>query len=183
MKGSLPAALKAGAVIYSALLIVIIVTGLTGCDPQETESMPHRPPLALDYRTSAEAMYTAIRVENERLSYTFFNDSDHRCAQWFKSTPCWTENDLETRERMLTDSELAALYALVEHLRVEPLQGDTFGEKNLRKRAYTETLTIHYGQVQQQLRYRSSPQAEPKPGRFAALENRLRELAATLLPR
>lgn len=178
MRGLLPTTLKLSVFFY--LVLLVSVSGLTGCQPQETETMQNRPPLTLRYQTSAEVMYTDIRVENGRLMYTFFNDPDNRCAQWFKSTPCWTEDDLQTRERELTEPELAALYALVAQLQAEPLKGDSFGETNLRKRAYTETLTINYDQTQQQLRYRSSPQAEPKPALFAELESKLRGYAAGL---
>ncbi|MEZ5537761.1 MAG: hypothetical protein R3F02_19335 [Thiolinea sp.] len=166
--------------IFFAVLLALIF-GLAGCEPEENESMPNRPPLTLRYQTSAEAMYTDIRVENGRLSYTFFEDTDNRCAQWFKSTPCWSEADLQTRERQLTVEELDKLYALAEKMHRAPLNKEVYGETNLRKRAYTETLTVGYSKdVPQQLRYRSSPQAGPKPEVFAELENVLLEYAAEM---
>ncbi len=60
------------------------------------------------------------------------------------------------------------------------LKGDDFGESDLRRRAYTETLTVNLGGAERVLRYRSTPEAEEKPEAFSLLEKVLRDYANTL---
>ncbi len=166
-------------IFYSGLLALVLV--VTGCQPQESGQVSDSMPLKLRYQVSAEAMFTDIRVENGVLAYTFFTDKDNRCAQWFKSTPCWTTDDLETVTRDLEVVELEKLWGLVNSSGVLVLKGDTFGETNLRKRAYTETLTVNVDGAERVLRYRSTPEAEEKPGAFILLEGVLRDYANKLL--
>lgn len=165
-------------IFYSALLALVLV--ITACQPQESDQVSNNMPLTLRYQVSAEAMFTDIRVENGVLSYTFFTDKDSHCAQWFKSTPCWTTDDLETVEHALKSVELEKLADLVDSSGVMALEGDAFGETNLRRRAYTETLTVNWGGAERVLRYRSTPEAEGKPAAFTVLENTLRDYADAL---
>ncbi len=136
--------------------------------------------LMLRYQASAEAVFTDIRVEDQVLSYTFFRDKDNRCAQWFKSTPCWTTDDLKTVTRDLDATELEALAAMVDSSGILTLKGDDFGESDLRRRAYTETLTVNLNGAERVLRYRSTPEAEGKPKAFSSLEKVLRDYANKL---
>lgn len=165
--------------IYTALLILVLA--MAGCQPQESNPVPNNTPLTLRYQASAEAMFTDIRVEDGVLSYTFFTDTDNRCAQWFKSTPCWTTDDLETLERVLEPDELEKLQTLVDSSGVLTLKGDTFGETNLRSRAYTETLTVNLDGAERVLFYRSTPEAKRKPAAFTLVENTLRDYAKALI--
>lgn len=163
---------------YTALLMLMI--GLSGCEPQEHHAVTSNKALNLRYQASAEAMFTDIQVVEGVLSYTFFVDTDNRCAQWFKSTPCWTTDDLETVTRPLDSAELDKLSGVVEQSGVMSLTGDQFGETNLRRRAYTETLTVVLEDAERVLRYRSTPDAEEKPAAFAVLEKALRDHASAL---
>ena len=165
-------------IFYSVLLALVLV--ITGCQPQENDQVSNNTSLTLRYQVSAEAMFTDIRVENGVLSYTFFVDKDNRCTQWFKSTPCWTTDDLETVARDLEAAELEKLLSLIERSGVMMLKGDTFGETSLRRRAYTETLTVNVNGVERVLRYRSTPDAEGKPEAFILLEGVLRDYANEL---
>ncbi|MGB0845864.1 MAG: hypothetical protein ACPGSM_04020 [Thiolinea sp.] len=131
--------------------------------------------LHLRYQTSSETSYTDLDLKGNVLTYTYFSDDENRCAQWFKNSPCWTEADLKSRTITLSDQEMAALLALVKASGCFELEGNSFGEPNLRTRSYTETLSVKLGDQERKLRYRSSLEAEAKPGAFAQLEQALRE--------
>lgn len=137
--------------------------------------MKDQPKLSLRYQTSSETSYTDLDLQGNVLTYTYFIDEDNRCAQWFKSTPCWTEADLKTRTVTLGEHEIEALSALVRHSGYFDLTENEFGETNKRERAYTETLTVKHGDQERVIRYRSSLASAKKPGAFAQLEQALRE--------
>ncbi|MEZ5478075.1 MAG: hypothetical protein R3E95_11515 [Thiolinea sp.] len=161
--------------------ITLALCGLSACDPRET-TMP-TPDFLLRYQTSAEASYTDIRIEHGQLTHTFFTDRNHRCAQWFQSSPCWNQNDLQTLSRPLTEAELQTLWTDIQSSGVLELE-EQYGESNPRSRAYTETLRVRTAadEPEQVIRYRSTPSAAAKPAAFAQLETSLQALARTLPP-
>lgn len=157
------------------LSFTIVVLLLTAC-----ERLPMEENLALHYFTSTEGSYTDIKLEQGQLSYTYFEDTENRCAQWFKSTPCWTPADLKTVSAPLNAETETTLRKLVSEQKLmetavttlKTAQGQASPD-----RAYSEKLTIRLGQNEQQLVYLSRPNAAPKPESFQQIEQLLQTAA------
>lgn len=157
------------------LSFTIVVLLLTAC-----ERLPMDEDLALHYFTSTEGSYTDIKLEQGQLSYTYFEDTENRCAQWFKSTPCWTPTDLKTVSAPLDAETETTLRKLVSEQKLMETAATTLKTAQGQAspdRAYSEKLTIRLGQNEQQLVYLSRPDAPPKPESFQQIEQLLQTAA------
>lgn len=165
--------------LQPVLSFTIVVLLLTAC-----EHLPMEEDLALHYATSSETSYTDIKIEQGQLAYTYFEDTDNRCAQWFKSTPCWTQADLKTVTAPLdVETETALRHWISEQKRPEaapPIELQAAQAPSSLERAYSEKLTIRLGQHEQQLVYLSRPDAPPKPESFQQIEQLLHTAAEKL---
>lgn len=136
---------------------------------------PESTKLKLNFHSSGESFYSDIQLDDGKLAVTYFTDSEQRCAQWYKSQPCWNPTDLETITTHLTPEQQQELTKLIQNSGLMQLEGDRFGAQNLRERAYSEKLTVQLGAVERHLVYRSRPDADPKPIAFAQVESALRQ--------
>ena len=146
-------------------------------NPKEVESTPSPQPakLKLHFHTSGESFYNDIQLDDGRLFITYFTDAEQRCAQWYKSQPCWTPADLETISMNLSSEQEQNLTKIIETSGLMQLEGERFGSKSLRERAYNEKLNVQWGNIERQFIYRSRPDAEPKPDALIQVENALRQ--------
>lgn len=135
---------------------------------------------SLRFRATGESFYTEITLANGILSYTYFEDTNGRCAQWVKSTPCWQEEDLKTISLALRPEDLDNLYAVIKESGALTLKRDTFGGAKAGQRHYRQTLDIMLDGKEKQLVYQSFPGSSPKPEAFARLETFLLEYARDL---
>lgn len=135
---------------------------------------------SLRFLATGESFYTEITLANGILSYTYFEDTDGRCAQWVKSTPCWQAEDLKTISLALRPEDLDNLYAVIKESGALTLKRDTFGGAKAGQRHYRQTLDIMLDGKEKQLVYQSFPGASPKPEAFARLETVLLEYARDL---
>ena len=62
-----------------------------------------------DYYHTTEASYEEVKIINGKLFYTFFKDSKGDCSQWTEQKPCWTKENLTTKEVSLTKNEIDSL--------------------------------------------------------------------------
>lgn len=155
----------------------IVSLMLTAC-----ERLPMKEDLALHYFSSSESTYTDIKLEQGQLTYTYFEDTDNRCAQWFKSTPCWTSTDLKTITAPLdadTETELRKLITEQASMNQARIALSS-AEPPPNERFYSEKLDIRLGTQEQQLNYRSRPDAPPKPESFQQIEQLLQTAAEKL---
>ncbi|WP_298610149.1 hypothetical protein [uncultured Thiothrix sp.] len=153
-----------------SLSFTIVALLLTAC-----ERLPMEEEFALHYFTSTEGSYTDIKLEQGQLTYTYFEDTENRCAQWFKSTPCWTQADLKTVTAPLDAETEKALRNLVNEQKLLEAKAVPAALKTAQgqaspERAYSEKLDIRLGQNEQQLVYLSRPDAPPKPESFQQIE-------------
>lgn len=137
--------------------------------------------LYLHYATNGESYYTDIRIEAGTLTYTYFSDDENRCAQWFKSEPCWSDADLKTITHPLDNQAETALRQLVTDSGILSLGAELLGAHNPKQRAYSEKLEVRLGNDEHQLVYRSRPDAPAKPEPFRQLEEALQQQAQQLL--
>ena len=159
----------------TSLSFTIVVLLLTAC-----ERLPMEEALVLHYFTSTEGSYTDIKLEQGQLVYTYFEDTENRCAQWFKSTPRWTPTDLKTVSAPLDAETETNLRKLVSEQKLMETAATTLkvaqGQASA-DRAYSEKLTIRLGENEQQLVYLSRPNAPPKPEFFQQIEQLLQTAA------
>ncbi|PID49461.1 MAG: hypothetical protein CR991_06880 [Proteobacteria bacterium] len=153
---------------------------LTACDTQENRLKTPLPELYLHFSTNGESYYTDIKLENGQLTYTYFQDAENRCAQWFKSEPCWSQEDLTTLSTQLSSEEQAQLSELIQNSGILQLVDDHSGENRKGQRAYTEKLDVKLASEERHFRHHSSPNAAPKPEAFALLEKALRDTVRKL---
>lgn len=135
---------------------------------------------SLRFLATGESFYTEIALANGILSYTYFEDTTGRCAQWVKSTPCWQAEDLKTISLALRPEDLDNLYAVIKESGALTLKRDTFGGAKAGQRHYRQTLDIMLDGKEKQLIYQSFPGSSPKPEAFARLETVLLEYARDL---
>lgn len=135
---------------------------------------------SLRFLATGESFYTEITLANGILSYTYFEDTVGRCAQWVKSTPCWQAEDLKTISLALRPEDLDNLYAVVKESGALTLKRDTFGGAKAGQRHYRQTLDIMLDGKEKQLVYQSFPGSSPKPEAFSRLETVLLEYARDL---
>ncbi|MFI0400241.1 MAG: hypothetical protein ACH34X_14215 [Thiolinea sp.] len=160
--------------LQPTLSLTLVALSLTAC-----ERLPMNEELALHYFTSTESSYTDIKLEQGQLTYTYFEDTENRCAQWFKSTPCWTQADLKTVTAPVdaaTETELRKLVTEQQLMDKAPATL-TAAEPQPAERSYNEKLDIRLGTNEQQLTYHSRPDAPPKPEVFQQIEQILQTTA------
>ena len=134
--------------------------------------------LSLHYFTNSESTYTDIKVEQGQLTYTYFEDTENRCAQWFKSTPCWTKDDLKTITTALDANTEAALRKIIsEQHGLQQVATSLVSNNTSMQRAYSQKLDIRLGSFEQHLDYHSRPDAPPKPAAFEQIEQILQNSA------
>lgn len=159
--------------IGSWLILLAGLLGLAGCASPHPATVT--PSLSIVYHLTAEATYKNIEVNQSQLIYTFFEDTENKCTNWVAQSPCWTDNDLQTRQIALSAEEVNTLVTLIRQTDFMKL-GDTYGGASEGIRYYAYTLKVHLADEQKEVTYQSFPGSEAKPEAFEKLETRLREL-------
>lgn len=157
-------------IVFSVSLLII-----AGCSPQTSTSEATQGPLLIEYLFTAEATYDKIEIDQSRLIYTYFEDTENRCAQWIAQEPCWTEKDLKTRETNLTDREINDLIELIHQTGFLQLD-KSYGGASERQRFYPYSLMVQLGNEKKEVTYQSYPGSTPAPEAFQILANKLHEL-------
>lgn len=148
---------------------------LAGCARLRASTPTVTPSLSIVYHITAEATYKNIEVNQGRLIYTFFEDTENRCANWVAQSPCWTDNDLQTKATALSAEEVNTLVTLIRQTDFMKL-GDTYGGAFEGIRYYAYSLKIQLSDEAKEVIYQSFPGSEAKPEAFNKLEARLHEL-------
>lgn len=159
--------------IKCRMILLAGLLGLMGCASPNSSTATL--PLSIVYHFTAETAYENIEINQDRLMYTFFEDTENRCANWVAQNPCWTENDLQTKETNLLASEINALADLIRQTNFMNL-GDTSGGASEGQRYYAYTLKVQLADEEKEVVYQSFPDAAPRPEAFKKLEARLHEL-------
>jgi hypothetical protein len=141
--------------------------------PKITQHAPAGSELSLRFLATGESFYTEISLAHGILSYTYFEDTTGRCAQWFKSSPCWQQSDLKTISMALTNEDLDNLHAVVKDSGILTLQRATFGDAKAGQRHYDQRLEVSLDGTTKKLVYQHFPGASKKPEAFARLETAL----------
>ncbi|MEZ5452785.1 MAG: hypothetical protein R3E93_08220 [Thiothrix sp.] len=134
----------------------------------------------LRFLASGESFYTEIKLENNILSYTYFEDTAGRCEKWVQNTPCWRKEDLKTISMALRDEDLDNLYSLAKESGILKLTRATYGSAKQGQRYYTQRMEISLDGKQKSITYQSFPGSSKKPEAFSQLETALVEYARDL---
>jgi hypothetical protein len=146
---------------FGLLLITISAQALTGKQKPHTD-------IHARYFYSAETVYREIVIDGLTLKLTYFNDADTKCQNWIAQSPCWTQQDLQTRVAKLSQKEVNDFVNLINQSEFLLLE-KTYGGAREGQRYYTETVKVKLGEVQQEVRYQSFPQASPRPPAFTKI--------------
>jgi hypothetical protein len=157
----------------TALAVGLLI--IAGCSHQTGVPEVTQVPLRIEYFFTAEATYNKIEIDQNRLIYIYFDDAENRCAQWVAQEPCWTEDDLKTKEADLTDKEINDLIGLVRQTGFMQLE-KTYGGASELQRFYPYYLKVQLGNEKKEVVYQSYPGSTPVPEAFQRLADRLHEL-------
>jgi hypothetical protein len=165
-----------GEVIIGLLaLFSLSISFLPACSLQPSPSPTPQPSLFITYLFTAEATYDKIEVNQDKLSYTYFEDLEGRCARWVEQGPCWTQQDLKTIEAHLSASDLGDLITIIQDVKFMQLS-NSYGGAASGQRFYPYTLRVKLGAVEKEVVYQSFPDGQPMPQEMKRLIDKLHEL-------
>lgn len=157
-------------VIVVVALLLIAVVGVVAWRWHSAKNA-----FALQYYYTSETVFQRISVDRARLSHTYFPDASGRCAQWVAQMPCWTKEELRTREAALSRAEVEVLIGLLRELgwmRLDSVYAPS-GQRN-----YPHVLSVQLGKERRDIIYQSYPDAPPMPEPFARILDHLSGLMA-----
>lgn len=158
-----------------AFVFVVSFFLFVGCYGKTAQSVQKSTDIFVQYHYTAEATYQDIMVNGSSLVYTYFDDTDNKCAQWVAQAPCWNARDLKTKNIVLSATDITELQSLVNETGFMEL--DTIlGRVAENRRYYSYTLTIKIDGKEKEVEYRSFPGAEAMPEAFEGVRARLFEL-------
>lgn len=153
---------------YNLLIFVLIILGIwniLGCTMKQQE------PLFINYFYTDEFTHQKISIEQSKLIYTYFKDTEGKCASWIAQYPCWEDKDLKTKETMLSKKEINELINLIEQTDFMNFE-DTYGGTGY-YRSYPYELSIKIGEKKKKVIYQSSHDSPPMPEAFEKLKDKL----------
>ncbi|MBJ6610157.1 MAG: hypothetical protein JG718_07340 [Candidatus Thiothrix moscowensis] len=136
--------------------------------------------LYLRFLATGESFYSEITLENGILSYTYFANSNNRCAKWVQSSPCWRESDLKTISMALPKEDLDNLYAVANESGIFGIKADKIGGAKAGQRYYAQHVEARVDGKEKHLIYQSFPGSAQKPEAFHRIETALVEYARDL---
>jgi len=154
------------------ILVLLFVIISVGCVHQKQIKNEN---LYVSYFTSAEAMYEKIQVTDSKLSHTYFDDKNNKCANWIAQSPCWLDQELTTVERTLSQKEIDELINLINTTHFLELN-TTYGGAKEGQRYYAEVISVKINGQEKTVTYQSFPEASPPPEAFTTLRKTIEGL-------
>lgn len=158
--------------IFAILVFGILVLSL-GIH-QKTSPQPQ---LYIQYLFTAEGTYQNIEINQSKLVYTYFPEevAKEKCKQWTRQVPCWAEEDLKTKEAILSKDEINDLIGLINETGFMNLE-ENYGGSGGYQRYYPYILIVKIGEREKKVVYQSFPNASPMPEAFKKVRDKLLEL-------
>jgi hypothetical protein len=156
--------------IFGIIAIIIISLISIGVTAQKSTNQSKK--LLVKYHYTTEVSYYDVQIDGTKIIYTKTDDEKikERCAQWIKQSPCWTQQDLITKEAELTSKEIADFKKFIETSKVKQLKnyyGPAQGE-----RCYSYTLKID----KKEIVYCSRPNGPSEPEAFTKVVEKIKEI-------
>lgn len=117
------------------------------------------------YHHTNESTYEEVQIKNGKLIYTYFKDEKGDCAQWVQQKPCWTKDDLKTKEAVLSKPEMDSLFTKVEKLGYWKLD-TVIGNPSSTERYYTFDLSFKTAVKEKDVLFKSVPGGVAMPDAF-----------------
>ncbi|MDM8557539.1 hypothetical protein [Candidatus Parabeggiatoa sp. HSG14] len=140
-----------------------------------TNSEPSVPnnELSITYKFTAETVYDEIEISNTKLRWKSIprSEMDQECANSVASYPCWSYDNIVTKEATLTTAEINELNALMERLNIMNLQ-EEYGEEP-HQRSYPHHFSFHFQGKEKSIIYRSSPDVPSMPDALKTIQDTL----------
>ena len=141
-------------------------------------SISEQSELYMNYHFTAEAAYRDIKINQSKLIYTYFEDVEGKCEGWVAQIPCWTGEDLTTKEVPLSEEEISDLIRLINQTGFMNLE-NRYGPDSISARCYPLTLSVKIGKNEKEVVYCDRPIAPvspPMPEAFKKVKDKLFEL-------
>lgn len=117
------------------------------------------------YYHTAEATYEEVSIKNGKATFTYFKDDKNKCAKWYASTPCWTQNDLTAKETTLDKKEIDSLILLITKIGFMKLD-TVIGNPAETERYYSFSLMFNAGGEKKNVLFKSVPGGVTMPDAF-----------------
>ena len=173
-------------ILIIVVILVVIIGGFfyfshkqqpqQGNDQNEENSAINDLSFSASYLYTAEATYQEININQSKLTYTYFEDTNNKCVNWVQQSPCWGKKDLITKEITLSEKEVSDLANLVKQTGFMDLN-NTYGGADEYQRYYPYKLSISLRGKTKEVIYQSFPEASPMPEAFQELKNQIFNLA------
>jgi len=124
-----------------ALMVVLVIAVFISSCVQQTPNQNKE--LSIIYHYTSEDSYYDVKIEGSKVTYTHtdYEKIKERCAQWIQQLPCWTQQDLITKEGQLTNQEITDLKNIIEKTKIMQLE-NYYGPEQGGIRCYPYNLKI-----------------------------------------
>ena len=162
---------------FLILSLLVLAAMASGCIQNVEYSSTQ--PLYVSYFYTAEATYTKIEINQSKLIYTYFPQdvAQEKCKDWLVQAPCWKEEDLKTKEAILSDDEINGMIKLIEQTNFINLES-SYGGAGPLQRYYSYKIFVKLGEKEKDVVYQSFPGASPEPEAFKEIKEKLLELVS-----
>ena len=174
------------------ILFVLVIGLLTGCSfgqkkteesvaslkkkPSVEITIPTVGDLYVKYNYSSEFKSDTIIIKNNKLSFTYVDENSLPATPMVvEQRPYWTEKNLKTSEKSLTDKDVNELKELIitsGFFKLNKLEGVT--DEN--QRYYPYFITVKLGDKTKEVEYRSNPEGPSMPKAFSSVLDKLYNL-------
>lgn len=127
------------------------------------------------YYHTAESTYEEVSIKDGKLTYIYFKDEKGDCSQWVQQKPCWTKEELKTKETALTEAEIDSLAKKIENYGFGKL--DTLiGNPAETERYYLFNLSFKTSSIDTKVLFKSVPGGVTMPDAFRKSRDELMKL-------
>lgn len=175
---------------YILVIVVILIVIISGFfyllhkqksqrgDDQNEENLAINDLLfSASYLYTAEATYQEIKINQSKLTFTYFEDTSNKCVNWIQQSPCWGKKDLITKEIILSEKEISDLTNLIKKTGFMDLN-NTYGGAGEYQRYYPYKLSVSIADKTKEVIYQSFPGASAMPKAFEEVKKQLNDLTS-----
>lgn len=117
------------------------------------------------YYHTTESTYEEVSIKEGKLTYTSFKDEKGDCSQWVQQKPCWTKENLKTKEIALAESDIDSLAKKIEKYSFGKLD-TVIGNPAESERYYTFDLSFKTSSIDKKVLFKSVPGGVTMPDAF-----------------
>jgi len=127
------------------------------------------------YYHTTESTYEEVSIKEGKLTYTYFKDEKGDCSQWLQQKPCWTMDNLKSKEVILTKPDVDSLALKIEKYSFGKLD-TVIGNPAESERYYTFDLSFKTSSIDKKVQFKSVPGGVTMPDAFRKSRDELMKL-------